>query len=615
MSNWMKSVRTYLRASVVRAIVLCLIVAAAAGGIWSAVGRAAPEPARLGYREMLAAMDAGRVEAIRIVSGDAVEGWWKSESTARPAGDMEPTPVDFRVAFPSTRIDGVLDRADRAGVGVEFTEASRYGPSFWTQLAFQLALIGVIGWVLLRAARSGSSPDVGTLGTSTARFAHVAGAEGAVEELREIVDFLKKGDAFDKVGARALKGALLHGPPGTGKTLLARAVAGEAGVPFYSMSGSEVTGFLVGLGAHRIRSLFKKARKSGGVIFIDEIDALGATRGRNSSHNEDDRTLNQLLVELDGFNPREGVVVIGATNRPEMLDPALKRPGRIDRMIPVGLPDVRGREAILRVHVEQQQVPLARDVELARLASLMPGSSGADLASLLNEAAIHAGREGAAEVHARHFEAARDRVLLGKEHPGFRAPDREWRVVAFHEAGHALAGVVYCPRDDLHKVTIQPRGQALGVAHFSPEDDHHLHGKGYLQGAIRKALAGRAAEEVVFGEAEVTSGAKSDLIQANRIAREMVYSLGMGDETGFLVHDPDGGPLADQTQANMDREVQQMLASLYRETVLLLEENRAPLTALAEALLARETLTGSEAITILDEAGLRRDLWTGSRAA
>jgi cell division protease FtsH len=377
-------------------------------------------------------------------------------------------------------------------------------------------------------------------------------------------------------------------------------------VPFFSLSGSEVTGFLVGMGAHRIKALFKKARKKGGVIFIDEIDALGGHRGRNRSHNEDDRTLNQLLVEMDGFDPLDGVVVIAATNRPDDLDAALRRPGRFDRTITVSTPSSAGREEILRLHATKRKIPLAPDVDLARMARLTPGSSGAELANLLNEAAIAAAREGETRVGWSHVEQARDRMLLGKERKGFRALDRERCTVAYHEAGHALAGVVCAPEDGLHKVTIQARGQALGVAFFSPGDDRSLHRRNYLEGVIMKGLAGRAAEELVFGAHAVTSGAQSDLQQVNGIARKMVYQLGMGAGTGLLIHDGEPGSLSPDAHAGMDREVRTLLETLYRNTVELLRVNREPLAALAVALLERETIDGAEAIEIMEEAGLTR---------
>jgi cell division protease FtsH len=400
------------------------------------------------------------------------------------------------------------------------------------------------------------------------------------------------------------KGVLLVGPPGTGKTLLARAVAGEAGVPFFQLSGSEVTGFVVGLGAQRIRGLFARARKKGGVIFIDELDSLGGTRGRNRSHNEDDRTLNQLLVEMDGFSPTAGVVVIGATNRPEDLDAALKRPGRFDRHVTVGLPTADGREAILRLHVEKRRVPMALDVDLNRLAKLTPGATGADLANLLNEAAIFAVRTHSPNVEWRHFEAARDRMLLGKERVGFRAPEKEWKIVAWHEAGHAVAGVVACPEDGLHKVTIQPRGRAMGVAHFAPDDDRHLHAKSYLEAQIIKGLGGRVAEELVFGAEHVTGGAESDLVHVNRIARRMIYRLGMSSTGSLLIHDEEAGALGSDVQTGMDAEVQALLTRLYERTREILLQHREALDALAQALLERETLDGAEAMEVLAAHGV-----------
>jgi cell division protease FtsH len=447
--------------------------------------------------------------------------------------------------------------------------------------------------------------DVGkrTSGGKTT-FRDVAGTQGAAEELHEIVDFLKTPAAFTAMGAHVPKGVLLVGPPGTGKTLLARAVAGEAGVPFFFLSGSEVTGFVVGLGAHRIRSLFKKARKHGGVIFIDELDALGGARGRNRSHNEDDRTLNQLLVEMDGFSPSDGVVVIAATNRPDDLDTALRRPGRFDRTVTVGLPTAAGREAILRLHAERKRVPLASDVDFHRLARLLPGSSGAELSNLINEAAIAAVREQAAAVRWSHFEIARDRMLLGKERVGFSAPDQEWQTVAYHEAGHALAGVVACPEDGLHKVTIQPRGQAMGVAHFAPDTDRHLHSRRYMQAQIIKGLGGRVAEEIMFGADHVTGGAESDLIHVNRVARRMIYRLGMGDDQGLLVHDEAGGPLSGEAQARMDQQVNALLVRLYDETRAIIMRHQPALEALAQALLEQETIDGDDALRILASFGV-----------
>ncbi|MEX1181612.1 MAG: AAA family ATPase [Gemmatimonadota bacterium] len=575
---------------------LLLLVAGAAA--FTLLLPASPEVQQLTYTQLVTELQAGRVAALEIGHNDVVRG--------RLHG---PGAADFETAYPAGLAEHLVEHAEQNGVPLTFRSGRKselYRNGFAVLL--QIVIFGGLGWFVYAHARGPGGGDVGRVSHSGTTFGDVAGTQGAAEDLLEVVDFLRDPSSFDALGARVPKGVLLVGPPGTGKTLLARAVAGEAGVPFYQLSGAEVTGFIVGLGAHRIRALFKKARKEGGVIFIDELDSLGGTRGRNRSHNEDDRTLNQLLVEMDGFTPTEGVVVIGATNRPEDLDPALKRPGRFDRHVTVGLPTADGREAILRLHVERRHVPVATDVDFARLAKLTPGASGAELANLLNEAAIFAVRTRSEIVQWRHFEAARDRMLLGKERVGFRAQDREWKIVAYHEAGHALAGVVACPEDGLHKVTIQPRGRAMGVAHFAPDHDRHLHPKSYLEAQIIKGLGGRVAEEIAFGAEHVTGGAESDLVHVNRIARRMIYRLGMASSGSLLVLDDEGGPLSADTQARMDGEVQALLARLHQRTREILLENRDGLEALAVALLERETLDGAEAIEVLERHGVRSAL-------
>jgi cell division protease FtsH len=557
-------------------------------------------PADLSYTELVRAIEAGRVSSLEIASGDAVRG--------RYVGTPSAAPADFVTVYPIGLTESLIQRAEQNNVAVTFQRARNmeaYRTTFMVLLQL-LLFIGIGYYVYSHFRGQNGGSEIGREGHSNTGFDDVAGTQGAADDLLEVVDFLKGPTAFAAMGARVPKGVLLVGPPGTGKTLLARAVAGEAGVPFFYLSGSEVTGFIVGLGAQRVRTLFKKAKKKGGVIFIDEIDALGGKRGGNRAHNEDDRTLNQLLVEMDGFAPTEGVVVIAATNRPEDLDPALKRPGRFDRHVTVGLPTVDGREAILKLHAERRGVPVDGDVDFARLARLTPGSSGADLANLLNEAAIFAVRMQSPSVAWRHFEAARDRMLLGKERVGFRAPDKEWKIVAWHEAGHAVAGVVACPEDGLHKVTIQPRGRAMGVAHFSPDGDRNLHPKSYLEAQIIKALGGRVAEELVFGAEHVTGGAESDLVHVNRIARRMIYRLGMAGNGSLLVHDDEAGALSADTQARMDAEVQALLQRLYAQTRDILTQHREALDALAQALLDRETLDGAEAVAVLEQHGVQR---------
>jgi cell division protease FtsH len=342
------------------------------------------------------------------------------------------------------------------------------------------------------------------------------------------------------------------------------------------------------------------------VIFIDEIDTIGGRRGRQQGHNEDDRTLNQLLVELDGFDPSAGIVVLGATNRSGDLDPALLRKGRFDRAVTVSLPTVSEREAILALHVRERQVPLAADVDLTRLARLMSGTSGAELAGLVNEAAILAVKHDMPIVTWAHLEEARDRVLLGRAREGLLVSDNERRLIALHEAGHAIAGVAFCPADPLHKVTIQPRGQAMGVAFFQPDHENHIASRDYLEGQILKGLGGRAAEEVVFGVSKVTSGAASDLQHTTRIAKHMVYRLGMGSGAGLIAYDPDSGPVSAETHARMDADVRQILETSYATMIAFLRQHRPALEALAEALLEKETLTGEEAVAIMEQAGFRK---------
>jgi cell division protease FtsH len=595
-----------LTSRTVRIGIGALVVVAIAIGVWAWVAARGPQTPRIAYSELLSALRTQKVESLVVRPGHVILGEW-----AGAAGDANGADPDFVVSYPLREIDGLAARAEAAGVTLTLENApGRATPGSVLSILIQLALLVGVGYFLIRHVRNGSGEtELGGTGASDVTFADVAGTQGAAEELRELVEFLRAPARFAALGARIPKGALLVGPPGTGKTLLARAVAGEAGVPFFSISGSEVTGFLVGMGAHRLKTLFKRARKKGGVIFIDEIDALGGKRGRNRSHNEDDRTLNQLLVEMDGFDPLDGVVVIAATNRPEDLDEALKRPGRFDRTVNVAPPTSAGREEILRLHVDRRGIPLHPEVDLARLARLTPGSTGAELANLLNEAAINAARTGDAAVRWEHLDAARDRMLLGKERKGFKAIDTERATVAYHEAGHALVGVLCAPEDGLHKVTIQPRGQAMGVAYFSPSDDRFLYRRSYLEALIMKGLAGRAAEELVFGAGAITSGAQNDLQQVNGIARKMVYQLGMGDDTGLLIHDGETGSLSPEAHARMDREVRDILARLYARTREVIAGNREALAALAVALLDRETVEGDEAVEIMDEAGMTRPAW------
>lgn len=568
----------------VTAGVVALLVAAAS---WTLLPRTAPMT--VPYSSVLARLDAGSIDSLLIVPGRHVIAFAGGRS--------------LLAAYTATDINPLVQQAVAAGATVTFAGGTSPLTTYVT-FGLGLVLIFAVG-LAIRQHLGGKGPgaNLAERGRSDSTFGDVAGNGGAVSELREVVAFLQSPDRFDRLGARTPRGVLLYGPPGTGKTLMARAVAGEAGVPFWTMSGSEVTGFIVGLGAMRIKGLFKKARKRGGVIFIDELDALGGKRGRNQAHNEDDRTLNQLLVEMDGFATAHNVVVIAATNRPEDLDPALRRPGRFDRSIAVGLPTSGERRDILQLHARNRRVPLDGNVDLERLARLMPQTSGAELANLINEAAIVAARDDAGAVGWTHFEAARDRLLLGKERRGFQASAGEWTTVAMHEAGHALLGVLFVPEDDLHKVTIQPRGDAMGVAFFSPDSDRHLHSKRYLEGQILKGLGGRAAEEALYGDDAVTSGARSDLQHVTRIAREMVYHLGMGTTAGLMVFDREAPP-SEEARTVMDREVRETIDRLYRKALVAVREHRAALEALGHALLEHETLDGPDALQLLAAHGV-----------
>jgi cell division protease FtsH len=577
--------------------ILAILAVLITAGIVSAVrsSRETPRQKTMAYSALLSAMGAGKVDSILVQPGSSIEAWFKGEGT-------QPT----RVIYSSIDVEGLVNAAQSGGIGVSFESRPKNYQALTGLIVSAVFLI--VGIYLIRRQMVGvTGTPAGERGSSTLTFKDVAGNSAALYDLKEIVEFLRHPDKFATMGARTPKGLLLEGPPGTGKTLMARALAGEAGVAFFSASGSDFTGTFVGQGVSRVKGLFKKARKAGrAVIFIDEIDTLGGRRGRQQGHNEDDRTLNQFLVELDGFDQSSGVVVVGATNRSGDLDPALLRKGRFDRSVTVGLPTVSEREEILGLHVRDRKVPLAADVDLTRLARLMMGSSGAELAGLINEAAILAVRGLSPVVTWAHIEEARDRILLGRAREGLSVSDVERRLVALHEAGHALCGLAFCSMDPLHKVTIQPRGGAMGVAFFQPDHETHISSRQYMEGQILKGLGGRAAEEIVYGTALITSGAASDLQHTTRLAKHMVYRLGMGETTGLIVYDPDSGPVSPETHTRMDADVRQILETSYATVLAFLKQHRAALDALADALLLHETLTGDEAIGIMEAAGLPR---------
>jgi cell division protease FtsH len=435
-------------------------------------------------------------------------------------------------------------------------------------------------------------------------FADVAGADEAKQELQEIIEFLKDPQKFTKLGGRLPKGALLVGPPGTGKTLLAKAVAGEAARPFFSMSGSDFVEMFVGVGASRVRDLFEQGKAHAPcIIFIDEIDAVGRHRGAGlgGGHDEREQTLNQLLVEMDGFESNEGVILIAATNRPDVLDPALLRPGRFDRQIVVDTPDLRGREGILRVHLRNK--PIAEDVEITALARGTPGMAGADLANLVNEGALLAARRNHDKIYMADFEEAKDKVMLGAERKSLVMKDEERRLTAYHEAGHAVCAIMVKGNDPLHKVTIVPRGRALGIAFTLPEDDRVSVTREHLEARLAMAYGGRTAEELIFGRERVTTGASSDIQQATGIARRYVSQWGLSDTIGpILVGDNEQElflgreiqhrrEVSEKTAQLVDAEVSRVINEAYNRAKQTLSENLDLLHKVAAALLERETLT------------------------
>ena len=512
--------------------------------------------------------------------------------------------------------DEVVTELLKNNVKVSF-QKDETNPFLSTTLTILLPMLFllVLFYLFMRQLQAGGGKAM-SFGKSRARllneaqnkitFADVAGIDEAKDEVEEIIAFLKDPKKFQKLGGRIPKGVLMMGPPGTGKTLLARAIAGEAGVPFFSISGSDFVEMFVGVGASRVRDLFEQGKKHAPcIIFIDEIDAVGRHRGAGlgGGHDEREQTLNQLLVEMDGFESNEGVIIIAATNRPDVLDPAILRPGRFDRRIIVPRPDVRGREGILGVHTKK--VPLSNDVELGILAAGTPGFVGADLENLVNEAALLAARQDKDAVAMIDFELAKDKVLMGTERRSLVMSEQERRTAAWHESGHTLVGMMVEGNDPVHKVSIIPRGSALGVTQFLPVEDRHLMTRGQTLARIAMALGGRVAEEVVFGE--ITTGAQDDIKRATRLARSMVCELGMTDKLGPVAYGENeesvflGREFAsrrdDYSQATaqaIDEEIRRILDEQYQIAHDVVTQHRAELDRLAEALLERETLDSNE---------------------
>ncbi|HYW27941.1 MAG TPA: ATP-dependent zinc metalloprotease FtsH [Terriglobales bacterium] len=573
-----------------------------------------PKQVTLSYSDFKSQVAAGNV--VEITSqGDAITG--TTRKAVADSSKSSDTSTHFATqvpAFAGPGLDALLDEH-----GVKYTAKPDTGAPLWQTLLFSFGptLLIIVGFLYLtRRATATAGGGVFGLGQSRARlydaerpattFADVAGIDESKAELQEVVDFLRQPQRYQRLGGTVPKGVLLVGPPGTGKTLLARAVAGEAGVPFFSQSASEFVEIIVGVGASRVRDLFTKARQAApAIIFIDELDAIGRSRAaaiRTGGTDEQEQTLNQILTEMDGFDSREGVIVIAATNRADVLDQALLRPGRFDRRVQVQPPDRAGRRAILQIHT--RSVPLAPDVDLDQLAQQTPGMVGADLRNLVNEAALTAARRNHDAVNMVDFTDAIEKVLLGAERKIMMSPQDRERV-AYHEGGHALLGLLVPGADPVRKVTIVPRGRALGVTVQSPVDDRFNYPEDYLRARIVGALGGRAAEQLVY--AVVTTGAENDLQQVTMIAREMVTRWGMSPQVGPLSLGAEDGtnpfavqqkPYSETTAALIDAEIKRIVEECFVEAQRLLGENRGRLDALAAALLKEESLDEPEILRV-----------------
>lgn len=564
------------------------------------------QPMDIPFSEFMAEVKEGHIAEV-TVHGQTIEGTFKK--TSEPFTTIGPI-ADFNL------------REQLETNGVRVTYAKIDSGEFWPALLLEiLPALFLLGFLIFFLRQLQSGGKAMNFGKSRARmlmnihpkvtFADIAGIDEAKHELGEIIDFLKNPEKFTKLGGRIPRGVLLIGSPGTGKTILAKGVAGEAGVPFFSISGSDFVEMFVGVGASRVRDLFDKAKKNAPcIVFIDEIDAVGRQRGAGlgGGHDEREQTLNQLLVEMDGFEDNEGVIVIAASNRADVLDPALLRPGRFDRRVIIPKPDVKGRLGILQVHSKKS--PMAKDADFSKIAQGTPGFSGADLENLVNEAALIAARENHSEIQMSHFELAKDKILMGPERKSMIMSDREKRITSYHEAGHALVGLHLEHGDPVHKVTIIPRGQALGVTMTLPEEDKLTLTKDYATGMIAYAMGGRAAEELIFDHR--TTGASDDINKATEIARKMVCQWGMSEEIGpmslndrhgqdiFLGRDfSQSQHISEQMHAVIDSEVKRLVTTGYAQALAILKKNLSTLKTMAEALLIKETLLAEDLSAIL----------------
>ncbi len=593
----------------VKNLFLWLIIAIVLVSVFSNFGPHTPMAEKISYSQFLKEVEQGAVAAVAVEDEKIIKGVTKNNHRFVT---YQPLPDDALL--------GQLLKNNVDVIGQEKQQESFLLHLFvnWFPM---LLLIGV--WVFfIRQMQGGGCRGAMSFGRSRARllgedqvkvtFADVAGVDEAKEEVKELVDFLRDPSKFQNLGGRIPRGVLLVGSPGTGKTLLARAVAGEAKVPFFTISGSDFVEMFVGVGASRVRDMFEQAKKQAPcIIFIDEIDAVGRHRGAGlgGGHDEREQTLNQLLVEMDGFEGSEGVIVIAATNRPDVLDPALLRPGRFDRQVVVSLPDIRGREQILRVHLSK--VPIESHVEILSIARGTPGFSGADLANLVNEAALFAARENKAKVGMAELDHAKDKIMMGAERRSMVMDEHEKKLTAYHEAGHALVGLMVPEHDPVYKVTIIPRGRALGVTMFLPEQDRYSHSKTRLESQLASLFGGRVAEELIFGSEHATTGASNDIMRATEIARKMVTSWGLsalgpltfGQEEGevFLGRTvSQNKEISDKTAQQIDEEVRLIIDRNYQRAQTILVENMDKLHLMAEALVKYETIDAKQIKEILN---------------
>ena len=594
--------------STVKTVVLWVVLLLVGVVLWQMIkgGSASAKDTEISYTDFMDKVAKGQVQEVQIENNLARGKYRNDKSTT------------FHVYVPATNPE-MLKALQSNNVVVTFKDGQGSNWPMWIFQFSPILLLGVLWFVMIRQMQTGGNKAL-SFGKSRARllsmqqkkvtFKDVAGVDEAKEELREIIEFLREAQKFQKLGGRIPKGVLLVGHPGTGKTLLARAVAGEANVPFFSISGSDFVEMFVGVGACRVRDLFEQGKKNAPcIIFIDEIDAVGRHRGAGlgGGHDEREQTLNQLLVEMDGFESNEGVILIAATNRPDVLDPALLRPGRFDRRVVVPLPDVRGREEILRVHT--RKIPLADDVDLSILARGTPGFSGAELSNMVNEAALNAARCNRKSVLMYDFELAKDKVLMGAERKSMLLTDEEKKVTAYHEAGHAIVAALMPHADPLHKVTIIPRGMALGVTMQLPETDKHNYTLDYLETRLAVMMGGRLAEEIFLNQ--MSTGAGSDIESATDMARKMVCEWGMSklgpltfgkkDEQIFLGREiAQHRDFSEDTAREIDSEVRRFVNTGYENAKKLIMENREILERIAMALLEREVLDAAELKLIIE---------------